>query len=39
VVGRSGVTAELFPDLDRAEHDALRRSAELLKSTADALTL
>jgi L-lactate dehydrogenase len=39
VVGRAGVTADLFPELDRAEHDALRRSAELLKSTADALTL
>jgi L-lactate dehydrogenase len=39
VVGRAGVTAALFPELDRAEHEALRRSAELLKATADALTL
>jgi L-lactate dehydrogenase len=39
VVGRAGVTADLFPELDRAEHEALRRSAELLKTTADALTL
>jgi L-lactate dehydrogenase len=39
VVGRAGVTADLFPELDRTEHDALRRSAELLKTTADALTL
>jgi L-lactate dehydrogenase len=39
VVGRAGVTADLFPELDRAEHEALRRSAELLKSTAEALTL
>jgi len=39
IVGRDGVEADLFPDLDDAEHAALRRSAELLKSTADALSI
>jgi len=31
VVGAAGVSAELFPDLDAAEHAALERSASLLK--------
>lgn len=39
VVGAQGVQAQLFPDLDRAEHDALERSARLLKDTADAVRL
>ncbi|MFN7224000.1 MAG: L-lactate dehydrogenase [Paracoccaceae bacterium] len=37
VVGRAGVTADLMPDLDAAETDALARSARLLKDTQDAL--
>lgn len=39
VVGRAGVTADLFPELDKAEHAALKRSAQLLKDTSDALAL
>lgn len=39
VVGRAGVTADLFPELDAGEHAALKRSAELLKETSDALAL
>lgn len=39
VVGRLGVTADLFPELDADEHAALHRSAQLLKDTASALTL
>ena len=39
VVGGSGVTADLFPDLDKGEHAALERSARLLKETSDALAL
>ncbi len=39
VVGRAGVTADLTPDLDAGEHEALHRSAALLKETSDALDL
>lgn len=39
VVGRAGVTADLFPDLDAGEHEALERSARLLRDTAAALDL
>jgi L-lactate dehydrogenase len=39
VVGARGVTAQLFPELDAAEHAALERSARLLKDTASALDL
>jgi L-lactate dehydrogenase len=39
VVGAQGVTAQLFPELDAAEHSALERSARLLKDTASALVL
>lgn len=39
VVGRNGVVADLFPELDAGEHKALQNSAELLKSTADALSV
>ena len=39
VVGAQGVTAQLFPELDAAEHAALERSARLLKDTAAALVL
>lgn len=39
VVGRMGVTADLFPELDADEHAALQRSAQLLKDTASALSV
>jgi L-lactate dehydrogenase len=39
VVGAQGVTAQLFPELDAAEHAALERSARLLKDTSAALVL
>jgi L-lactate dehydrogenase len=39
VVGRAGVTADLFPDLDADEHEALGRSARLLKDTSAALSV
>jgi L-lactate dehydrogenase len=39
IVGATGVTADLFPDLDRDEHEALALSAGLLKATADAVSL
>ena len=39
VVGREGVSADLFPDLSASEHEALERSAVLLKTTTDALDL
>jgi L-lactate dehydrogenase len=39
VIGRAGVVADLFPELDAAEHAALRRSAALLQATADAVPL
>lgn len=39
VVGARGITAQLFPDLDDAEHAALERSARLLRDTASALDL
>lgn len=37
VVGASGITAELFPDLDQSEHTALEKSAKVLKNTLTAL--
>lgn len=37
VVGRGGVAADLFPELDAGEHEALRASAALLKETSEAL--
>jgi L-lactate dehydrogenase len=37
VVGATGVSAMLFPDLDPEEHAALERSAQMLKDTASAL--
>jgi L-lactate dehydrogenase len=37
LLGASGLMAELSPSLDAQEAEALRRSAELLKETADAL--
>ncbi len=39
VVSRQGVTADLMPDLDAAEHEALANSARLLAETAAAVTL
>jgi L-lactate dehydrogenase len=39
VVGAGGVQAQLFPDLDDAEHAALEKSARLLKDTADAVAI
>ena len=37
VVRRTGVAADLLPDLDPGEHAALQRSAELIKETASAI--
>ena len=39
VVGREGVTADLFPELDPDEHAGLRRSAELLRGLFDSVAL
>ncbi len=39
VLGADGVTAELFPDLDAREHEALEHSARLLKGLFDRLPL
>jgi L-lactate dehydrogenase len=39
IVGRQGIGADLMPDLDAAEAEALAASARLLKSTAEALSL
>lgn len=38
-VGRSGVTADLMPDLDGAETEALRRSAQMLADLAGEVKL
>jgi len=37
VVGREGIISTIRPDLNTAELEALRASAELLKTTADAI--
>lgn len=39
VVGREGVTADLFPELDAQEHEALHRSASHLRGIFDSVTL
>lgn len=39
IIGASGVVADLFPDLDAEEHDALRRSASLLKERVETVKL
>lgn len=39
VIGRKGVVADIFPELDASEHDALRHSAEILKEAADSVPL
>ena len=31
--------SDIFPELDRSEHDALRRSAEVLKDAADSVSI
>lgn len=39
ILGRRGVTADLFPELDPHEHEALRASATMLKALADSVPL
>ncbi len=39
VVGKEGVVADIFPELSQAEHEALQRSAEILKNAADSVSL
>lgn len=39
VVGREGVTAQLFPDLDAGEHAALHRSATLLRGLYESISV
>jgi L-lactate dehydrogenase len=39
VVGRGGVAADLFPDLDQIEAPALKRSAELLKDAVESVKI
>jgi L-lactate dehydrogenase len=39
VVGRAGVTADLFPDLDGDEAAALRRSAEIIKEAVESVEI
>lgn len=39
VVGRAGVTADLFPDLDSDEAAALRRSAEIIKEAVESVEI
>ncbi len=39
IVGARGIAATLVPDLDFGERQALRKSAEMLKSVQDSLTL
>jgi L-lactate dehydrogenase len=39
VVGAGGVSAQIFPDLDPDEHEALRRSAQLLRDLYESVPL
>lgn len=39
VVGARGVVVDLFPELDPEEHEALRRSAEIIKEASDSVPL
>lgn len=39
VIGAAGVLADLFPELDTGEHEALKRSAALLKERIDSVSL
>jgi L-lactate dehydrogenase len=39
VIGARGVVADLFPELNPGEHQALRRSAEILTEAADSVSI
>ncbi len=39
VIGRTGVVATLHPELSTDEHEALRRSAEIIKEASDSVTV
>ena len=39
VVGRGGIVADLYPELDDDEHAALRRSAEILKEAVSSVSV
>ncbi len=39
IIGAAGVLADLFPELDAGEHEALKRSATLLKERIDSVSL
>ena len=39
VVGRAGIVADLYPELDDVEHAELRRSAEILKEAVSSVPL
>ncbi|HCL67593.1 MAG TPA: L-lactate dehydrogenase [Rhizobium sp.] len=39
VIGAAGVLADLFPELDAGEHEALKRSAALLRERIDSVSL
>jgi L-lactate dehydrogenase len=39
VVGRCGIVADLYPELDEEEHAALRRSAEILKEAISSVSV
>lgn len=39
VVGRAGIIADLYPDLDDDEHAELRRSAEILKEAVSSVSV
>ena len=39
VVGEQGIVADIFPEMDPSEHDALRRSAQILKNAADSISI
>ena len=39
VIARTGVVATLYPELSASEHEALRRSAEIIKEASDSVTV
>lgn len=39
VIGARGAVADFFPELNPGEHEALRRSAEILKEAADSVSI
>lgn len=39
VIGARGIICDIFPELSMEEHDALRRSAEILKEAVNSLSL